>query len=66
MTVKEIKELLANYNDDQEVILYGCYGSTGDLTGKVEIVHEYAGKMSDKGEYIKTDVLYLETELCSG
>lgn len=55
MKVKDLVLLLADVDQDLEVCIYGCYGSSGDVEG-VEECHD-----RDRGK-----VVAFYSDICSG
>lgn len=56
MTVKELKELLSEYDDDREVLVYDECNEARDITGSEERANPY--KCEECGDFVMLCVDY--------
>jgi len=55
MKVKELKEKLKEFDDDQDVVIYGCYASEGDIL-----------EISEEKWYSDKKCCAIFSDICSG
>ena len=64
MTAKELIKQLNKFDENSEVIVSGCYGSTsGNLD---DVIEENAKSKAYLGYSKKTKVICIPTDICSG